>query len=86
MGEPQPGRNSIMAANAPKAASEKHRPIRPKPALRAVAGSAWIIGGCSMFGRSELHLDRLAGRLQRLEVELDVDGDFLASQVLGYSP
>jgi hypothetical protein len=35
---------------------------------------------------SELDLDGLAGGLQRLEVELDADGDFLANQVFGYSP
>ena len=85
-GDPQPGWNSSIAASAPKAASEKHRPIRPKPALRAIIGSAWMIGGCSIFERLKLHLDRLAGRLQGLKVELDVHGDFLASQVLGYSP
>ena len=85
-GDPQPGRKSIIAASAPKAASEKHRPTRPKPALRAITGSAWMMGGCSMFRLLELHLDRLAGRLQRLEVELDVHGDFLANQVIGYSP
>jgi hypothetical protein len=85
-GDPQPGRNSIIAASAPAAASEKHRPIRPKPALWAIIGSAWMMGGCSIFKRSKLHLDRLTGRLQGLKVELDVHGDFLASQVLGYSP
>ena len=36
--------------------------------------------------RSELDLDGLAGGLQRLEAELDADGDFLANQVFGYSP
>jgi len=85
-GDPQPGRKSIIAASAPKAASEKHRPTRPKPALRAITGSAWMMGGCSIFERLELHLDRLAGRLQRLKVELDVHSDFLANQVIGYSP
>jgi hypothetical protein len=85
-GDPQPGRNSIIAANAPTAASEKHRPIRPAPALRAITGSACMMGGSSIFDRLELHLDRLAGRLQRLKVKLDVHGDFLADQVLGYSP
>jgi hypothetical protein len=39
-----------------------------------------------MFGFSELDIHGLAGRRQRLEVELNVDGDFLADQVLGYSP
>jgi hypothetical protein len=85
-GDPQPGRNSIIAASAPRAASEKHRPTRPKPALRAITGSAWMTGGSSIFERLKLHLDRLAGRLQRLKVELDVHDDFLANQVLGYSP
>jgi hypothetical protein len=54
--------------------------------LRAITGPAWMIGGCSIFERLKLHLDRLARRLQGLKVELDVHGDFLASQVLGYSP
>jgi hypothetical protein len=39
-----------------------------------------------MFSFSELDVHGLAGRWQRLEVELNVDGDFLADQVLGYSP
>jgi hypothetical protein len=85
-GDPQPGRNSIIAASAPKAASEKHRPTRPKPALRAITGSDWMMGGCSILERLKLYLDRLAGRPQRLKVELDVHDDFLAKQVLGYSP
>jgi hypothetical protein len=86
MGDPQPGLNSAMAAIAAKGASEKHRPILPRPTLRSAAGSAGMMGGCSIFRFSELHLDRLAGGCQRLEVELDVDGDFLADQVFGYSP
>jgi hypothetical protein len=45
-----------------------------------------MTGGCSIFRLSELDLDGLADRYQRLEVELDIDGDVLASQVLGYSP
>jgi hypothetical protein len=39
-GDPQPGRKSSIAANALAAASEKYRPTRPKPALRAISGSA----------------------------------------------
>ena len=85
-GDPQPGRKSIIAASAPKAASEKHRPTRPKPALRAITGSAWMMGGSAIIRLSKLHLYGLAGRWQRLEIELDIDGDFLASQILGYSP
>jgi hypothetical protein len=54
--------------------------------LRAITGSAWMMGGCSIFKRLKLHLDRLGGRLQRLKVELDVHSDFLANQVIGYSP
>ena len=75
-----------MAASATKGASEKPRPIRPRPAFWPKAGSAWMMGGCSMFSFSELDVHGLAGRWQRLEVELNVDGDFLADQVLGYSP
>jgi hypothetical protein len=45
-----------------------------------------MMGGCSIVRLSELHLDGLAGGYQRLEVELNVNGDFLADQVLGYSP
>jgi hypothetical protein len=86
MGDPQPGLHSHMTASAPKAASEQHRPIRPNPTFGGAAGSAWITGGSSMFSLSELHFDRLAGGFQRFEIEPDVDGDFLASQVLGYSP
>ena len=86
MGDPQPGLHSHMAASAPKATSEQHRPIRPEPAFGLVSGAAWIMGGSSIVRLSELDLDGLAGRWQRLEVELDVDGDFLADQVLGYSP
>jgi hypothetical protein len=37
-------------------------------------------------GRSELNGHRLADRFERLEVELNADGDFLVNQVLGYSP
>jgi hypothetical protein len=44
------------------------------------------MGGCSMFGFSELDVHGLAGRRQRFEVEVNVDGDFLADQVFGYSP
>ena len=86
MGDPQPGLHSHMTASAPRAASEQHRPIRPNPAFGGAAGSAWITGGSFIFSLSELHLDWLAGGGQRLEIELDVDGDFLANQVLGYSP
>jgi hypothetical protein len=75
-----------MSASAPRAASEQHRPIRPKPAFCGGAGSAWITGGSFIIRLSEFHLDRLAGGGQGLEIELDVDGDFLANQVLGYSP
>jgi hypothetical protein len=39
-----------------------------------------------MFAFSELHVHGLAGSWQRFKVELNVDGDFLADQVLGYSP
>jgi hypothetical protein len=39
-----------------------------------------------MFVFSELDVYRLAGRWQRFEVEVNVNGDFLADQVLGYSP
>jgi hypothetical protein len=63
-----------------------HRPIRPRPILCSGSGSAWMTGGCSIFSLSEPHLDRLATGLQRLEVELDLDGNVLASQILGYSP
>jgi hypothetical protein len=45
-----------------------------------------MMGGCSILERLKLYLDRLAGRPQRLKVELDVHDDFLAKQVLGYSP
>jgi hypothetical protein len=45
-----------------------------------------MMGGASIFRLSELDLNGLAGRCQRLEVELNVEGDFLADQVLGYSP
>ena len=86
MGDPQPGLNSAMAAIAAKGASEKHRPILPRPTLRSAAGSAGMMGGCSIFRLSELHLDRLADGCQRLEIKLHVDGDFLADQVFGYSP
>jgi len=75
-----------MAANATSGASERYRPIRPSAAFWFVTGSAWMRGGCSMIRRSELDVHGLAGRGQRLEVELDVDGDFLTDQVLGYSP
>jgi hypothetical protein len=54
--------------------------------LRSSPGSAWMMGGCSIFGCSELDVHGLAGCRQRLEVEVNVDGDFLADQVLGYSP
>jgi hypothetical protein len=84
--EPQPGLHSHMVASAARGASEIYRPIRPRRALRSASGSAGITGGSSIFTPSKLHLDRLAGRWQRLEVELNVDGDFLADQVLGYSP
>jgi hypothetical protein len=86
MGDPQPGLNSIMAASAAKGASEKQRPILPRPALRSAAASAWMTGGCSIINFSELHLEGLVGGWQRLEVELNVDDDLLADQVLGYSP
>ena len=86
MGDPQPGCISSMAANAASGASEKQRPIRPRAALWSADGSAWIMGGCSMFGFSELDVHGLAGRWQRFEVEVNVDGDFLADQVLRYSP
>jgi hypothetical protein len=86
MGDPQPGLHSHMTASAPRAASEQHRPIRPNPAFRGSAGSAWITGGSFIIRLSEFHLDRPAGGLQRFEVELDVDGDFLANQIFGYSP
>ena len=79
MGEPQPGLHSHMAASATRGASERQRPIRPKPAFWFDSGSAWMLGGASIFRCSELDLDGFAGRLQRLEVELDVDGDFLAN-------
>jgi hypothetical protein len=45
-----------------------------------------MMGGSAIIRLSELHLYGLAGRCQRLEVELNVDGDLLASQILGYSP
>jgi hypothetical protein len=45
-----------------------------------------MTGGCSIIKFSEMHLEGLAGGCQRLEVELNVDGDLLADQVLGYSP
>jgi hypothetical protein len=37
-------------------------------------------------GFSELDVHGLAGRWQRLEVEVNVDRDFLADQIFGYSP
>jgi hypothetical protein len=86
MGDPQPGRNSVMTASAANGASEKQRPIRHRPILRSGSGSAWMIGGSAIIRRSELHLYGLACGRQRLEVELDVDGDFLAGHVLWYSP
>jgi len=86
MGDPQPGRHNSMVASATSGASEMHRPIRPRPILWSGSGSAWMTGGSSINRLLELDLDGLAGRCQRLEVELDVDGDFLASQILGYSP
>jgi hypothetical protein len=86
MADPQPGLASHTTTSAPREASENHSPIRPKPAFRSVAGSAWIIGGSSMLKNSKLHFQRLADRLQRLEVELDGDADFLFNQSLGYSP
>jgi hypothetical protein len=85
-GDPQPGLHSHKTANVPRAASEQHRPIRPRPVFGFASGSAWITGGCSIFRPLELDVDGLAGRWQRLEIELDVDGNFLADQVLGYSP
>ncbi len=86
IGEPQPGFASHIVASAATEASEKNRPIRPKPTFRPGAGSAWMIGGSAIFRGLELHSDRLAGRGQRLEVELNVDVHFLTGQVLGYSP
>ena len=86
MGDPQPGWHNSIAANATNGASEMHRPIRPRPTLWTGSGSAWMMGGSAIIRLSELHLYGLAGGCQRLEVELDVDGDLLASQILGYSP
>ena len=86
MGDPQPGLQSHVTARAPRATSEQHRPIRPRPVFGFTAGSVWTTGGCSISRRSKLDVDGLTGRRQRLEVKLDVDGNFLADQVLGYSP
>ena len=85
-GDPQPGLHSHMSESAPNAASELNRPIRPNPDFCSPAGSAWITGGCSIREGSELHLDRLTGRLQRTQVELDINSNFLANDGLGYSP
>ena len=86
MGELHPGWNSIMAASATSGASEMYSPMRPRAGLRSAAGSVWMMGGCSMLGCLELDVHGLAGRGQRLEIELNVDGGLLANQVLGYSP
>jgi len=86
MGEPQPGLDSHMAASAARGASEMYRPIRPRAALPSVTGSAWMMGGSVIFRLSELDVHGLAGRRQRFEVEVNVNGDFLADQVFGYSP
>jgi hypothetical protein len=85
-GDPQPGFASHTISSAVREAIEKYRPMRPKPALGPVAGSVWIIGGSSIGRRLELHLERLADRLQRPEVKLDVNDYSLANQTLGYSP
>jgi hypothetical protein len=45
MGDAQPGLPSIKAARATTAARDKYSPIRPTPAFRWMAGSAWIMGG-----------------------------------------
>jgi hypothetical protein len=36
--------------------------------------------------KSELHLDRFARGLERLQIEGHNDGDFLADDIIGYSP
>jgi len=86
MGDPQPGLASHIRTIAARAASEQHMPMRPSAAFELLAGSAWITGGCSIFSFSELLRDRFAGRLQRLEVELNVHRDLLAVQIAGYPP
>ena len=68
------------------APTEQHRPIRPKPALRRGADPARVTGGSFVLRLSELHFDRLAGGGQRLEIELDLNRDLLAAEVLRYSP
>jgi hypothetical protein len=78
MGDPQPGLHNHMSANAPRAASEQNRPIRPRPLFACVSGAAWITGGSSMLSFLELRRRRLAHRRDRPQVELDVDGNFLA--------
>jgi hypothetical protein len=85
-GDPQPGLASHSINNMTRAAVEEYRPMRLKPTLEPAAGSVWMMGGCSILECSELHLDRLADRLQRVKVELDADGDLPANQVFGYSP
>ena len=86
MSDPQPGLHSHIAASATRGATEKARPIRPKPAFGFVSDSAWIMGGSFIVSFSELDLGGLAGRSQRPQVEPDVDGNLLASHVFGYSP
>ncbi len=86
MSDPQPGLHSHIAASATRGATEKARPIRPNPAFGFVSDSAWIMGGSFIVSLSELDLSGLAGRSQRPQVEPNVDGNFLAGHVLGYSP
>jgi hypothetical protein len=78
-GDPQPGLASHSINSVAKAAIEKYRPMRLKPTLGPAAGSVWMMGGCSILECSELHLERLADRLQRVKVELDADGDLPAN-------
>jgi len=63
-----------------------YRPIRPSAGLLSGAGPDGTVGGDSMLRLLQLHVHRPAGGFQRPQVELDVDGDSLADQVLGYSP
>ena len=84
--DPQPGRSRNMAAMAPSAASTQIRPMRP---IWPQAFPAFPAGApnCSLISRLlQLNLDRLAGGLQRLEIELDADRDLLADRLIRYSP
>jgi hypothetical protein len=45
-----------------------------------------MMGGSFIPRLSELHLRGFASRSQRPQVEPDLDGNFLASHIIGYSP